>query len=234
MRAFAAWNQDSNGWWYSNEEGYAVGWEQTDGEWYYFDSNGYMKTGWIQDKDKWYYLNSDGVMAKNTTIDGYILDSNGAWVQNTQSMSTQDTSSYSQQYEKTAENYVNSKGYDIIKRKGEVVNYTLEKNMLYGSNESTEYQQIWGVQNVEPDKYFGKQITVYGFTVKNHPLEKEYKANTNIYIMISDGQVIGGYSFPDLSDLDGGCSSLDGKTLEEVTGLSYTKWLEEWEKKYKN
>lgn len=32
-----------------------------------------MKTGWIQSDGKWYYLNEDGKMAKNTSINGYVL-----------------------------------------------------------------------------------------------------------------------------------------------------------------
>ena len=47
--------------------------------WYNFDNNGYIKTGWIQDGGKWYYLNSRGIMAKNTIIDGYIINSDGVW-----------------------------------------------------------------------------------------------------------------------------------------------------------
>lgn len=57
------------------------GWEKVDGQWYYYDANGQKKTGWIQDGGQWYYLNNDGSMAKDTTIDGYTLGSNGAWVQ---------------------------------------------------------------------------------------------------------------------------------------------------------
>jgi len=136
-------------------------------------------------------------------------------------------------YEKTAEDYVRSQGYNITARKGEIEKYTLEKSKLYGAMETLPYKQMWGVQKVEPDKYFGKEITIYGFTVKNHPLEKIYNVKTNVYVLISDGQVIGGTSFPD-GDFVGGCYTLDGKTLEEVTGLSCTQWAEEWEKKYEN
>lgn len=34
-----------------------------------------MDTRW----GNWYYLLKNGTMAKDTTIDGYVLDSNGAW-----------------------------------------------------------------------------------------------------------------------------------------------------------
>ena len=62
-----------------------------------------------------------------------------------------------------------------------------------------------------------KEISLYGFKVKNHPLEKIYNVDTtNIFIMICDGKVIGGYSVPN-GHFDGGVYSLDGKTLEYTT-----------------
>lgn len=138
--------------------------------------------------------------------------------------------------EKTAENYGKSKGYEITDRKGEIHKYTLEKSKLYGATETIPYQQAWGVQTVEPDKYFGKEIIIYGFTVKNHPLQeidKNAKDGVNIFIMLSEGKVIGGYSFPN-AIVYGACSSIDGKTIEEVTGLSFQQWSEKWKKKYAN
>lgn len=39
-----------------------------------------MSTGWVQDGNTWYYCNADGSMESNTTIDGYTLGSNGAWI----------------------------------------------------------------------------------------------------------------------------------------------------------
>lgn len=138
--------------------------------------------------------------------------------------------------EKTAEDYVKSKGYKITARKGQIEKYVLEKSKLYGGTETIPYQQCWGVQTIEPDKYFGKEITVYGFTVKNHPMQKKDKSTkngVNIYIMMSYDKVIGGYSYPN-ANMDGAYSSLDGKTLDEVTGLSLKQWQDNWKKKYGN
>jgi hypothetical protein len=57
------------------------GWVSDSNSWYYYDDNGNMKTGWFQDTDgKWYYFLTSGIMASNTTINGYTLGSNGAWV----------------------------------------------------------------------------------------------------------------------------------------------------------
>jgi glucan-binding YG repeat protein len=67
---------------YFKEDGtMATGWITYNGNWYYLDDSGAMKTGWIKDSNgSWYYLDSSGIMAKNTTVDGYKIGSNGAWI----------------------------------------------------------------------------------------------------------------------------------------------------------
>jgi hypothetical protein len=139
--------------------------------------------------------------------------------------------------EKTAEEYIKAQGYKITSYNGEVQRYTLDNSKLYGATHTIPYQQVWGLQKVEPDKYFGKEIVVYGFAVKNHPLQsrdEHAKNGVKLFIMLSEGKVIGGSSLPDTGEvlLGGSCYSLDGKTLEEVTGLSFTQWSESWKKKY--
>lgn len=69
-------------WQYKNADGtLATGWTYIGTDWYYFDSSGIMKTGWFQDTSgKWYYLKESGVMAKDTVIDGYKIDSNGVCI----------------------------------------------------------------------------------------------------------------------------------------------------------
>ena len=137
--------------------------------------------------------------------------------------------------EKISEDFVKSQGYTITTRKGETQKYTLEKSKLYGGTGTNPYQQVWGVQTVDPEKYFGKEIVVYGFTVKNHPMQKHdsnAKNGVNVYVMLSEGNVIGGYSYPN-ADVAGAYSSIDGKTLEEVTGLSFQEWHDNMKRKYK-
>ena len=76
------WVQDGN-WYYIKEDGImATGWIQDKGEWYYLNASGAMAYGWIQDTDgNWYYLSTTtGAMLANTTVDGYVLGANGAWV----------------------------------------------------------------------------------------------------------------------------------------------------------
>jgi len=58
----------------------ATGWLNNNGKWYYFGNDGAMKTGWQLVGGTWYYLDSQGVMAYNTTVNGYKLGANGAWI----------------------------------------------------------------------------------------------------------------------------------------------------------
>lgn len=77
------WVNINKSWYYLNKSGtMQIGWlEDASGNWYYLDSSGAMKTGWIESSDgKWYYLDSAGKMAKDTTVDGSKIDSNGVLV----------------------------------------------------------------------------------------------------------------------------------------------------------
>ncbi|MDR3597604.1 cellulase family glycosylhydrolase [Clostridium sp.] len=76
------WQKDSIGWVYLSLTNGVMktGWILDGGNWYYLRNNGYMATGWIKDGETWYYCNADGSMITNTTIDGYQLGSNGAWI----------------------------------------------------------------------------------------------------------------------------------------------------------
>ena len=59
VEANAEWRKDNIGWWYKDGSSYYTGWKLIDKNWYYFYSNGYMAT--------------------NDNIDGYFVNSNGAW-----------------------------------------------------------------------------------------------------------------------------------------------------------
>lgn len=77
------WLNLNNNWYYLNSSGaMETGWKQVGYNWYYMDYDGKMKTGWFKDSDgKYYYLyESNGNMAHDTTINGYKLGSNGAWI----------------------------------------------------------------------------------------------------------------------------------------------------------
>ena len=73
---------------YLNNSGAMVtGWQYINNSWYYFNKSydggieGLMKKGWNRINGVWYYFNySDGKMAHDQWIDGYYVNSSGAWV----------------------------------------------------------------------------------------------------------------------------------------------------------
>jgi len=68
-------------WYYLNTSGaMQTSWIKYGSSWYYLRPSGDMATGWINDGGTWYYLNFNGAMLSNTTIDGYRLGYNGAWI----------------------------------------------------------------------------------------------------------------------------------------------------------
>ena len=85
------WKLVNNSWYFFDSQGYMyTGWLNLSGSWYYLNTdegsnNGKMVTGWRAVSGKWYYLStatdgSGGKMLLNTTIDGYRLGADGAWV----------------------------------------------------------------------------------------------------------------------------------------------------------
>ncbi|MFC4098121.1 hypothetical protein [Paenibacillus xanthanilyticus] len=138
--------------------------------------------------------------------------------------------------ERTAETYIEGHRYAVISREGLLNQYVLTREKLYGSGlESAMNMQTWGVQLVPPDAYIGKEVKEYGFTVNDHPLVDKYRSHIQLVVLMSEGKVIGGTSFPvnEGSEMRIGAPfSVDGRTLEEVTGLSYEEWVASWNRKY--
>lgn len=76
------WILDNGNWYYYDENGkMAPGWLKENDKWYYLNSESVMQTGWQKIGGKWYYFYSIGSMAANTTIGGYRLGKDGAWIQ---------------------------------------------------------------------------------------------------------------------------------------------------------
>ena len=69
-----------------NPIGASAEWKQSSQGWWYAESNSWA-TGWRNINDSWYYFYSDGYMAHDTTIDGYCLNSSGAWTNSVISLS---------------------------------------------------------------------------------------------------------------------------------------------------
>ncbi|MGG3561856.1 S8 family serine peptidase [Neobacillus rhizosphaerae] len=75
------WVFDGGAWYYLTRSGaMKTGWLLEGGKWYYLNGNGKMATGWKLVNGKWYYLYRSGVMAANTTVDGYKIGKDGAWI----------------------------------------------------------------------------------------------------------------------------------------------------------
>lgn len=75
------WQLDGNKWYYLQNSGaMKTGWQLDGGSWYYLQTNGIMKIGWQLEGGRWYFLKTNGEMAANTTVGGYKLGSDGAWI----------------------------------------------------------------------------------------------------------------------------------------------------------
>lgn len=107
-RMRTGWYQAPNGWYYLGQDGAMLtGWQNINESWYYLDDdpnsatygrmaantvvsrdgrtwmvdeNGHMARGWKQVGDHWsYFYPGSGEMARNTWIDTFYVDADGAW-----------------------------------------------------------------------------------------------------------------------------------------------------------
>lgn len=59
----------------------SIGWAQVGAEWIYCSGERTpLSIGWQMINSKWYYFNTNGYMVHDTTIDGYIIGSDGVWI----------------------------------------------------------------------------------------------------------------------------------------------------------
>lgn len=88
------WYVIDGAWYYMHGSGaMATNWLNLGGEWYFLAGDGAMRTGWQWIDNNWYYFYTandphggvHGMMARNTTIDGYRLQGNGAMLSAEQS-----------------------------------------------------------------------------------------------------------------------------------------------------
>lgn len=132
-----------------------------------------------------------------------------------------------------ASEFLLEQGYEIIQQEDIVYEHRLEKKDLT----QLPHQMYWSVQSVDAASYIGKIIYTSKFYVKNHPLDhapSNPKGQTIVYVMQTENEVIGGYSLPDLDDpTDGWVYSLDGRTMEEFSGMDFGTWKQQWDSKYK-
>ena len=58
-----------------------TGWQKVDGSWYFLQKDGKMVAGaWYSIDGKSYYFNGSGKLLTNTTINGYKVGPDGAWI----------------------------------------------------------------------------------------------------------------------------------------------------------
>lgn len=123
---------------------------------------------------------------------------------------------------KVAKAYLEEQGYDVVSYEGDRTLSFEKADLLELPTRST-----WEVQTTPPDDYIGRDIRQEHFIVRNHPI-----GQANVFVMMVDGEIIGGTSFPDSAEpLVGSAYSLDGKTVEELHP-DYMEWRSEWEAKY--
>lgn len=77
------WQKVDGAWYYLNAwGGMAKGWAKVNNTWYYLNPNGgkMVANGWNWINGKCYYFNASGAMAVNTTVNGYKVGADGAWI----------------------------------------------------------------------------------------------------------------------------------------------------------
>jgi hypothetical protein len=79
------WVQVNGGWQYNDSLGQTLKsqwfFDRNYQKWYYLGTDGMMSANcWIISGGKYYFLNADGTMATNTTISGYKVGADGAWI----------------------------------------------------------------------------------------------------------------------------------------------------------
>ncbi|OOM78068.1 hypothetical protein [Clostridium sp. BL-8] len=156
MGVSASWKQDSNGWWWNTgNNSYVVGWRNIDGKWYYFSSDGYM--------------------VHDTTVDGYQIGSNGAWIQESEDAS----SNLKQKIRETVFNELTSG----------------ERQSVSGSWQDSEISKITledGMGTINDKSYIGKQVYLIDFPTKN-----EIEPNIiTVFVDMNNYKIIG-YGFVD-------------------------------------
>ncbi len=135
-----------------------------------------------------------------------------------------------------AKAFLDEQGYTILSHE-----HTEEPDILTEKQlRETYYMTIWQVQSVSPDQYLGKNVGGEIFIVKNHPLDHYEHSDakslgkTRVHVLIAEGEVIGGTSFPVVNAaLYGSLFSLDGRTFEELhPDVNWRAWADEWFEKY--
>lgn len=134
------------------------------------------QTGWLNANGTWYFLNSNGTMAKNTTIDGYVLNSSGAWIQNT----TNNSGNAANNTSKTTNEYFSNTPQSL-------------KNVVSISPKHVYYQN--GNLVMEAYVYNGFNHNVWNLTNANIKISTAEKVIASAHFNSLDGVQIGGNNY---------------------------------------
>lgn len=129
--------------------------------------------------------------------------------------------------EQISTHYLEGMGFKALEYDGKVQSYILQKELL----SELPYMTSWGVMDIDPSLYLGKNIEVHRLVVSNHPLDnyEDSIGRTNAFVYICESAVIGATSFPITKErLFGSVYSIDGRTLEEITQQDFQEWREKW------
>lgn len=128
------------------------------------------------------------------------------------------------------------KDYPVQKELGMIQKYVLTKEDFQPVKGYNEKQDQIMLQGYGFDEYIGQLIEVYALVVEGHEAEDSFKGKnkgTIVYIMTSDNQVIGGYSYINFKFMaPGGYSGLRGESIEDIYDIDYKDFRKEWYSHY--
>lgn len=125
-------------------------------------------------------------------------------------------------------------GYEIIEYKDEV--FTLEIRSKEEEYKDISRAKFWEMQEFDISNYEGKTIDYHIFRVAGHPIEKsvDNAESTEIRLGVIDDVIVGGFSSPYKKGeiFLGGIATIDGRSLEQLTDMTYLEWFNSWSDKY--
>lgn len=171
--SFAAWQQDSNGWSYQNDDGsYAKDeWKQIDNSWYYFDQNGYRLTG-LQKLgfNHFYFEPTTGAMVTSATIQlppySLTFDKGGALLYQSDSFDTNPDHTLEHGYY-SGSTYINSwadykisfpENYEAKYFNSSIVKKATSVDLAAGTLDSNNYMAIYYLKMPDTNAYAPEEL----------------------------------------------------------------------------
>ncbi|GIP23493.1 hypothetical protein [Paenibacillus sp. J22TS3] len=133
--------------------------------------------------------------------------------------------------------YLADWGYAVKDRLGNDYKYKLSRKQLAQQPQ----MMIWGLQKADPAEYVGNEVIIRRYIVSSPEQERKFQLKSGemltAALLIVRDKIVGGYIAAESqgeSDKPTGNAlySLDGRTLEEVSGQDFSGWRENWLTKY--